>query len=34
MLERAHVVEAVGKLDEQDADILGNRDQQLAQIFG
>ena len=34
VLERAHVVQAVGELDQQDADILGHGEQQLAQIFG
>ena len=32
--ERAHVVEAVGQLDEQDADVLGHRDQHLAEVLG
>ncbi len=33
MVQRAHVVEAVGKLDEKHAHVVGNRQQQLAQIF-
>ena len=34
MLERAHVVQAVGELDQQHADVVGNRQQELAQVFG
>ena len=33
-LERAHVVQAVGKLDQQHPDVLGHREHQLAQVFG
>ena len=32
--ERAHVVQAVGELDQQDADVLGHRDQHLAEALG
>ena len=34
VLERAHVVQAVGELDQQHADVLRHRQQQLAQILG
>ncbi len=34
VVERAHVVQAVGELDEQHAHVLGDRQQQLAQVFG
>ena len=34
VVKRAHVVHAVGQLDEQNADILGNREEKLAKIFG
>ena len=33
MVERAHVVQPVGELDQQDANILGDRQQQLAQVL-
>ena len=33
VVQRAHVVEAVGELDQENADILGDRQQQLAQIL-
>ena len=33
-LQRAHVVQAVGELDQQHADVVGDRQQQLAQVFG
>ncbi len=33
VVERAHVVQAVGELDEQHAHIVGNGQQQLAQVF-
>ena len=34
VVERAHVVEAIGQLHEQDPHILGDGDQELAQVFG
>ena len=34
MMQRAHVVQAVGELDQQDAHIVGDGEQQLAQVFG
>ena len=34
VLERAHVVQAVGELDQQHADVLGHRQQQLAEVLG
>ncbi len=34
MLERAHVVQAVGELDEQHADVARDGDQKLAEILG
>ena len=33
MVERAHVVQAVGELDQQHAHVLGDRQQQLAQVL-
>ena len=33
-VERAHVVEPVGELDQQDADVLRHRDQHLAEVLG
>ena len=33
VLERAHVVEAVGELDEDDADVLGHRQEHLAEVL-
>ena len=33
-VQRTHVMQAVGQLDQQDADILGHRENQLAEIFG
>ena len=33
MVERAHVVQPVGELDQQHAHVLGDRQQQLAQVF-
>ena len=33
-LQRAHVVQAVGELDQQHADVVGDRQQQLAQVLG
>ena len=33
MLERAHVVQAVGELDEENPYVVGNGEQQLAQVF-
>ena len=32
--QRAHVVQAVGELDQQHADVVGDRQQQLAQVLG
>ena len=32
-MKRAHVVQTVSELDEQDAHVLGDGDQQLAQVF-
>ncbi len=32
--ERAHVVEAVGQLDEDDADVLGHGQEHLADVLG
>ena len=32
--QRAHVVQAVGELDQEHADVVGDRQQQLAQILG
>ena len=32
--QRAHVVQAIGELDQQHADVVGDRQQQLAQILG
>ena len=34
VLDGAHVVEAVGELDEKDAHVLGDGEQQLAQVLG
>ena len=34
MLQRAHVVQAVGKLDQDDADVVDHRQHHLAQVFG
>ena len=34
MLERAHVVQPVGQLHQQDTHILGHGEQQLAQVLG
>ena len=34
MVERAHVVEPVGELDQQDADVVRHGEQELAQILG
>ena len=33
-MQRAHIVQPVGQLDEQHADVVGHRQQELAQIFG
>ena len=33
-VQRAHVVQPVGQLDQQHADILGHGEQELAQVFG
>ncbi len=33
-LQCAHVVQAIGKLDQEDADVVGDREQELAQILG
>ena len=33
MPERAHVVQAIGELDQQDAHVVGDRQQQLAQVL-
>ncbi len=33
-VERAHVVQAVGELDQQHADVVGDGEQQLAQVLG
>ena len=33
-VQRAHVVQAVGELDQQHADVVGDRQQQLAQVLG
>src|SRR3989344_462146 len=33
VLERAHIVETVGELDDHDADILRHREEHLAQVF-
>ncbi len=33
VLERAHVVQAIGKLDEEDTHVVGDGEQQLAEIF-
>ena len=32
--QRAHVVQAVGELDQEHADVVGDRQQQLAQVLG
>ncbi len=32
--QRAHVVQPIGELDQQHADVVGNRQQQLAQVLG
>ena len=32
--ERAHVVQAIGQLDQQDAHVVGDRQQQFAEILG
>jgi hypothetical protein len=32
-MQRAHVVEPVGQLDEEDADVLAHRQEELAQVF-
>ena len=34
VLERAHVVQAVGELDQQHAHVVGDRQQELAQVLG
>ena len=34
MVEGAHVVQPVGELDQQHADVFRDRQQQLAQVFG
>ena len=34
VVERAHVVQAVGELDQKDAHVLGNGEQKLAQVLG
>ena len=34
MLQRAHVVQAIGQLDEHDADVVDHRQHHLAQVFG
>ena len=34
VLERAHVVQPVGQLDQQHADVAGDGDQQLAEVLG
>ena len=34
MLQRAHVVQPIGQLDEHDADVVDHREHHLAQIFG
>ena len=34
MVERAHVVQPVGELDQQDADVVGHGEQELAEILG
>ncbi len=34
MRERAHVVQPVGELDQDHPDVLGHRQQQLAEILG
>ena len=31
--QRAHVVQAIGELDQENADVVGDRQQQLAQVF-
>lgn len=33
MVEGAHVVQAVGELDQKDTDVFGDREQKLAQVF-
>ena len=33
-LERAHVVQAIGQLDQKDANVIGDRQQELAQVLG
>ena len=33
-LQRAHVVQAVGELDQEHARVVGDREQQLAEILG
>ena len=33
-VERPHIVQAVTKLDEHDADIIDHRQEHLAQVFG
>jgi hypothetical protein len=32
--QRPHIVQAVGELDQEDADVLGDREQQFAQVLG
>ena len=34
MIKRAHVVQAVGELDQHDADVVRHRDDHLAEILG
>jgi hypothetical protein len=34
VMERAHVVQPVGQLDQQHADVVGHREQEFAQILG
>ncbi len=34
MMQRAHVVQTVGKLHQQHAHIVGNGEQQLAEVLG
>ncbi|MCY1236866.1 hypothetical protein D9M72_495390 [compost metagenome] len=33
MVERAHIVQAIGKLDQEDAHVVGDRQQQFAQVL-
>ena len=33
-LERAHVMESIGELDQDDADVIGHAEEDLTMVFG